>query len=139
VRQDLTAPVVGSAGSTSPDTMVGPMPNARARPDRRARPSIADPFFPFSQEIDEGREQDIRECIELPTSHLELARLSPGALHSEPEIGEVVASRVATRRIAPAAASARPCSGGWRGSPAVLDVRFARPRGYELPVAEGGR
>lgn len=54
-------PVVGVGRFTSPDTMVGQIKRGVLDLIGGARPSIADPFLP--QKIDEGREDDIRECI----------------------------------------------------------------------------
>ncbi|MDH5529817.1 MAG: NAD(P)-binding protein, partial [Paracoccaceae bacterium] len=54
-------PVVGVGRFTSPDTMVGQIRRGVLDLIGGARPSIADPFLP--KKIDEGREDDIRECI----------------------------------------------------------------------------
>ncbi|MCB2135506.1 MAG: FAD-dependent oxidoreductase [Rhodobacteraceae bacterium] len=54
-------PVVGVGRFTSPDTMVGQIRRGVLDLIGGARPSIADPFLP--RKIDEGREDDIRECI----------------------------------------------------------------------------
>ncbi|MCU9850090.1 FAD-dependent oxidoreductase [Defluviimonas sp. WL0024] len=58
----LTAkPVVGVGRFTSPDTMVSMVRRGVLDFIGAARPSIADPFLP--RKIEEGREDDIRECI----------------------------------------------------------------------------
>jgi dimethylamine/trimethylamine dehydrogenase len=54
-------PVVGVGRFTSPDTMVAMVKGGVLDLIGGARPSIADPFLPVK--IDEGREEDIRECI----------------------------------------------------------------------------
>jgi dimethylamine/trimethylamine dehydrogenase len=54
-------PVVGVGRFTSPDTMARMIRRGVLDLIGGARPSIADPFLP--QKIDEGREDDIRECI----------------------------------------------------------------------------
>jgi dimethylamine/trimethylamine dehydrogenase len=54
-------PVVGVGRFTSPDTMAGQVRRGVLDLIGGARPSIADPFLP--QKIDEGREDEIRECI----------------------------------------------------------------------------
>jgi dimethylamine/trimethylamine dehydrogenase len=54
-------PVVGVGRFTSPDTMVSMVRRGVLDLIGGARPSIADPFLP--QKIDEGRLEDIRECI----------------------------------------------------------------------------
>ena len=61
VRKLTRKPVVGVGRFTSPDTMVGQIKRGVLDLIGAARPSIADPFLP--RKIDEGREQDIRECI----------------------------------------------------------------------------
>ena len=50
-----------SAASPRPTSMVRQVKSGHARFHRRARPSIADPFLP--KKIEEGRLDDIRECI----------------------------------------------------------------------------
>ena len=60
--RDLTSkPVVGVGRFTSPDVMVRMIRQGRLDFIGCARPSIADPFLP--KKIEEGRIEDIRECI----------------------------------------------------------------------------
>jgi dimethylamine/trimethylamine dehydrogenase len=60
--KDLTTkPVVGVGRFTSPDLMVRQVKQGIIDFIGAARPSIADPFLPLK--IDEGRFEDIRECI----------------------------------------------------------------------------
>ena len=54
-------PVVGVGRFTSPDAMVSQIKRGILDLIGAARPSIADPFLP--KKIDEGREDEIRECI----------------------------------------------------------------------------
>lgn len=61
VKRITSKPVVGVGRFTSPDTMVAQIRRGILDLIGAARPSIADPFLP--RKIDEGREQDIRECI----------------------------------------------------------------------------
>jgi dimethylamine/trimethylamine dehydrogenase len=61
VKTITSKPVVGVGRFTSPDTMVDQIKRGILDFIGGARPSIADPFLP--QKIDEGREDDIRECI----------------------------------------------------------------------------
>jgi len=61
VRALTDKPVVGVGRFTSPDTMVSMVKRGVLDFIGGARPSIADPFLP--NKIDEGREEDIRECI----------------------------------------------------------------------------
>ncbi|MCP4388207.1 MAG: NAD(P)-binding protein, partial [Gammaproteobacteria bacterium] len=61
VKQVTDKPVVGVGRFTSPDTMVGQIKRGVLDFIGAARPSIADPFLP--SKIDQGREDEIRECI----------------------------------------------------------------------------
>lgn len=61
VKQVTGKPVVGVGRYTSPDKMVSLIKGGKLDMIGAARPSIADPFLP--NKIDEGREDDIRECI----------------------------------------------------------------------------
>ncbi len=54
-------PVVGIGRFTSPDTMLAQIASGAQDFIGAARPSIADPFLP--RKVDEGRLDDIRECI----------------------------------------------------------------------------
>jgi len=61
VKSLTTKPVVGVGRYTSPDTMVSLIKRGVMDMIGAARPSIADPFLP--KKIEEGRVDDIRECI----------------------------------------------------------------------------
>jgi dimethylamine/trimethylamine dehydrogenase len=61
VKKLTTKPVVGVGRFTSPDTMVSQIRRGILDLIGAARPSIADPFLP--KKIEEGRPDDIRECI----------------------------------------------------------------------------
>ena len=61
VKEVTTKPVVGVGRYTSPDAMVSLIKTGRLDMIGAARPSIADPFLP--KKIEEGRVEDIRECI----------------------------------------------------------------------------
>jgi len=61
VKQMTSKPVVGVGRFTSPDTMVSQIRRGILDMIGAARPSIADPFLP--KKIEEGRLDDIRECI----------------------------------------------------------------------------
>jgi dimethylamine/trimethylamine dehydrogenase len=61
VKSLTTKPVVGVGRFTSPDTMVSQIRRGVMDFIGAARPSIADPFLP--KKIQEGRIEDIRECI----------------------------------------------------------------------------
>jgi dimethylamine/trimethylamine dehydrogenase len=61
LKQLTSKPVVGVGRFTSPDTMVRMIRDGVLDMIGAARPSIADPFLP--KKIEEGRFEDIRECI----------------------------------------------------------------------------
>ena len=61
VKQVTSKPVVGVGRFTSPDAMVSQIRRGILDMIGAARPSIADPFLP--RKIEEGRPEDIRECI----------------------------------------------------------------------------
>lgn len=61
VKSLTTKPVVTVGRFTSPDTMVRQIKQGVVDFIGAARPSIADPFLP--RKIEEGRVEDIRECI----------------------------------------------------------------------------
>jgi len=61
VKKLTTKPVVGVGRFTSPDAMVSQIRRGIMDLIGAARPSIADPFLP--KKIEEGRPEDIRECI----------------------------------------------------------------------------
>ena len=61
IRELTTKPVVGVGRFTSPDVMVRMVKQGVLDFIGCARPSIADPFLP--RKIDDGRIEDIRECI----------------------------------------------------------------------------
>lgn len=61
VKKLTSKPVVGVGRFTSPDTMVSQIKRGVLDMIGAARPSIADPFLP--KKIEEGRPEDIRECI----------------------------------------------------------------------------
>ena len=60
-KEMTSKPVVGVGRFTSPDAMVSQVRRGVLDLIGAARPSISDPFLP--KKIEEGREDDIRECI----------------------------------------------------------------------------
>ena len=60
-KKAAKVPVVSVGRVTSPDEMVQILQSGQADIISAARPSIADPFLP--KKIDEGRTEDVRECI----------------------------------------------------------------------------
>ena len=106
-----------------------------------ARPSIADPFLP--SKIDEGREQDIRECIGCNICISSWHDSVPVRCTQNPTIGEEWRRGWHPERIAPAGSDASVLIVG--AGPAGLECALALGRrGYEVTVAEaadeiGGR
>jgi dimethylamine/trimethylamine dehydrogenase len=88
-----------------------------------ARPSIADPFLP--KKIEEGRLDDIRECIGCNMCVTGRLHHDQPALHPEPHDGRGMAARLASRTG---------CAG-----PAGLEAALtAARRGYDVHLAEAG-
>src|SRR2546428_9194110 len=61
VKKISRKPVLGVGRFTSPDLMVDAINSGKLDIIATCRPSISDPFLP--KKIDEGRLEDIRECI----------------------------------------------------------------------------
>jgi dimethylamine/trimethylamine dehydrogenase len=141
VKKLTRKPVVGVGRFTSPDTMVGQIKRGVLDLIGAARPSIADPFLP--QKIDEGREQDIRECIGCNICISSWHDGVPVRCTQNPTIGEEWRRGWHPERIP---ASGSPASVLIVGAgPAGLECALSLGRrGYEVTVAEadddiGGR
>jgi dimethylamine/trimethylamine dehydrogenase len=141
VKKITTRPVVGVGRFTSPDTMVGQIRRGVLDLIGAARPSIADPFLP--RKIDEGREQDIRECIGCNICISSWHDSVPVRCTQNPTIGEEWRRGWHPERIASAASDASVLVVG--AGPAGLECALALGRrGYEVTLAEaaaelGGR
>jgi dimethylamine/trimethylamine dehydrogenase len=141
VKKITTRPVVGVGRFTSPDTMVGQIRRGVLDLIGAARPSIADPFLP--RKIDEGREQDIRECIGCNICISSWHDSVPVRCTQNPTIGEEWRRGWHPERIGRAASEASVLVVG--AGPAGLECALALGRrGYEVTLAEaaaelGGR
>jgi dimethylamine/trimethylamine dehydrogenase len=141
VKKLTTRPVVGVGRFTSPDTMVGQVRRGVLDLIGAARPSIADPFLP--NKIDEGREQDIRECIGCNICISSWHDSVPVRCTQNPTIGEEWRRGWHPERIASAGSDASVLVVG--AGPAGLECALALGRrGYEVNLAEaadelGGR
>ena len=141
VKKLTRKPVVGVGRFTSPDTMVGQIRRGVLDLIGAARPSIADPFLP--KKIDEGREQDIRECIGCNICISSWHDSVPVRCTQNPTIGEEWRRGWHPERIAAAGSSASVLIVG--AGPAGLECALSLGRrGYEVTVAEaaddiGGR
>src|SRR5581483_2904993 len=86
VKQLTSKPVVGVGRFTSPDQMVRQIKSGILDFIGAARPSIADPFIP--KKIDEGRTDDIRECIGCNICISGDMTMSPSRCTQNPAMGE---------------------------------------------------
>jgi dimethylamine/trimethylamine dehydrogenase len=141
VKRITKKPVVGVGRFTSPDTMVAQIRRGVLDLIGGARPSIADPFLP--RKIDEGREQDIRECIGCNICISSWHDGVPVRCTQNPTAGEEWRRGWHPERFAAAGSTSSVLIVG--GGPAGLEcaLTFAR-RGYQVSLAEaadhfGGR
>jgi dimethylamine/trimethylamine dehydrogenase len=79
-------PVVSVGRFTSPDTMLSQVTSGTQDLIGAARPSIADPFLP--RKIDEGRPEDIRECIGCNVCYAHNSLAVPIRCTQNPTMGE---------------------------------------------------
>jgi len=141
VKSVTSKPVVGVGRYTSPDAMVSLVKRGVMDLIGAARPSIADPFLP--RKIDEGREDEIRECIgcNICVSGDNLS--VPIRCTQNPTMGEEWRRGWHPERIAPAASADTALVVG--AGPAGLELaRALGQRGYEVTLVEassrlGGR
>ncbi len=141
VKKLTDKPVVGVGRFTSPDTMVSQIRRGVLDLIGAARPSIADPFLP--NKIDQGREDEIRECIgcNLCTSGDALAY--PMRCTQNPTMGEEWRRGWHPVRIDKAGSADRVLIVG--AGPAGLEAALAlSDRGYDVVLSEaraemGGR
>ncbi|WP_413992324.1 FAD-dependent oxidoreductase [Labrys okinawensis] len=136
VKQVTTKPVIGVGRFTSPDTMVSQVKRGILDLIGSARPSIADPFLP--RKIDEGRLDDIRECI---GCNMCVATYNVGApinCTQNPTIGEEYKRGWHPERYRRAKSDASVLVIG--AGPAGLECAQALGnRGYEVHLAEATR
>ncbi len=136
-----TKPVVGVGRFTSPDAMVGQINKGLLDLIGAARPSIADPFLP--RKIEEGRLEDIRECIGCNICVSGDFTQSPIRCTQNPTMGEEWRKGWHPERIAPKRSEASLLVVG--SGPAGLEcARALGQRGYRVTLAEasgelGGR
>lgn len=136
VKKTTTKPVVGVGRFTSPDTMVSQIRRGVLDIIGAARPSIADPFLP--KKIEEGRIDDIRECIGCNLCVSGDMTITPIRCTQNPTMGEEWRKGWHPERIAPAASAAKVLVVG--GGPAGLEAaRALGQRGYEVHLAEARR
>jgi dimethylamine/trimethylamine dehydrogenase len=125
VKSITTKPVVTVGRFTSPDTMVSQIKRGVLDFIGAARPSIADPFLP--KKIEEGRLEDIRECIGCNVCYSGDVKGVPIRCTQNPTISEEWRRGWHPERIAA------------RGSDATVLVVGAGPAGLEATRALGDR
>jgi dimethylamine/trimethylamine dehydrogenase len=136
LKQLTTKPVVGIGRFTSPDTMVRMIRDGVLDLIGAARPSIADPFLP--RKIEEGRFEDIRECIGCNICVAGDYTMTPIRCTQNPSMGEEWRRGWHPERIRSKATDAKVLVVG--GGPAGLEAAQALgKRGYEVVLAERTR
>lgn len=136
VRSVTTKPLVTVGRFTSPDTMVRWVKSGLTDLIGAARPSIADPYIP--KKIEEGRVEDIRECIGCNVCYSGDSLALPIRCTQNPTMGEEWRRGWHPERIAPRGADAQVLVVG--AGPAGLEAaRALGARGYRVALAEAGR
>ncbi len=141
VKSVTSKPVVGVGRYTSPDAMVSLINRGVMDFIGAARPSIADPFLP--KKIEEGRIEDIRECIGCNICVSGDSSFVPIRCTQNPTMGEEWRKGWHPERIAPKSGDESVLIIG--AGPAGLEAaRALGQRGYEVTLADkadalGGR
>lgn len=136
VKQVTDKPVVGVGRFTSPDTMVSQIRRGVLDMIGAARPSIADPFLP--KKIEEGRLEDIRECIGCNICIWGNSSHVPMRCTQNPTRGEEWRRGWHPEKIEKAHADETVLVVG--GGPAGLEAaRALGHRGYKVSLAEAGK
>ncbi len=141
VKTVTSKPVVGVGRYTSPDDMVSLIKTGVLDFIGAARPSIADPFLP--KKIEEGRAEDIRECIGCNICVSGDHASVPIRCTQNPTMGEEWRRKWHPERIAPKSSDASLLIVG--AGPAGLEAaRALGQRGYQVTLADersepGGR
>jgi len=136
VRSVTSKPVVTVGRFTSPDTMVRMVKSGITDLIGAARPSIADPYLP--KKIEEGRLEDIRECIGCNVCYSGDSLALPIRCTQNPTMGEEWRRGWHPERIAPRGSDSQVLVVG--AGPAGLEAaRALGARGYRVALAEAGR
>jgi dimethylamine/trimethylamine dehydrogenase len=135
VKKLTTKPVVGVGRFTSPDKMVAMISKGVLDMIGAARPSIADPFLP--NKIEEGRFEDIRECIGCNICVSGDFTQTPIRCTQNPTMGEEWRRGWHPERLRAKESEAKVLIVG--GGPAGLEAAQALgKRGYAVTLAEAG-
>jgi dimethylamine/trimethylamine dehydrogenase len=136
IKRLTSKPVVGVGRLTSPDTMVRLVRDGVLDLIGAARPSIADPFLP--RKIEEGRLEDIRECIGCNVCVTGDWTATPIRCTQNPAMGEEWRRGWHPERLRPRESDARVLVVG--AGPAGLEAAMCLgKRGYEVVLAESTR
>jgi dimethylamine/trimethylamine dehydrogenase len=136
VKRVTSKPVVTVGRYTSPDRMVSLIKSGTLDFIGAARPSIADPFLP--RKIEEGRLDDIRECIGCNICLASNSMTVPSRCTQNPTMTEEWRRGWHPEEIPEKGSDTRVLVVG--GGPAGLEAaRAAGARGYEVALAEAGR
>ncbi len=135
IRALTDRPIVGVGRFTSPDVMVRMVRSGTLDFIGCARPSIADPFLP--KKIEEGRIEDIRECIGCNICISGDMTMSLARCTQNPTFMEEWRKGWHPERIAAKGESSGVLVVG--GGPAGLEAtRALAERGYDVALAEAG-
>ena len=136
LKQLTSKPLVGIGRLTSPDTMVRLVQDGVLDLIGAARPSIADPFLP--RKIEEGRLDDIRECIGCNICVTGDWTATPIRCTQNPSMGEEWRRGWHPERIRPLGSESRVLVVG--AGPAGLEAAMMLGRrGYDVVLAEASR
>ncbi|MFA5121726.1 FAD-dependent oxidoreductase [Zavarzinia sp.] len=135
IKRLTSKPVVGVGRYTSPDAMVRIVKSGLVDFVGAARPSIADPYLP--KKIEEGRLEDIRECIGCNICVSGDFTSSPIRCTQNPTMGDEWRRGWHPERVKPRGSEARVLIVG--GGPAGLEcAQVLGKRGYDVALAEAG-
>jgi dimethylamine/trimethylamine dehydrogenase len=136
VKGVTTKPVVSVGRFTSPDTMLRMVRQGVVDLVGAARPSIADPYIP--QKINEGREDEIRECIGCNICYTGDQTGTPIRCTQNPTMGEEWRKGWHPENIPAKGSDSTVLIIG--GGPAGLEAAVALgKRGYDVTLAEARR